>query len=396
MLDTETKHSKHTKFGKVTGIYEKQKGRVNPVIVNFQNGEITESNAKNFKVTLTPDESGRTKVEVESTEGNIFQEVTFDRPKMRQYIAIRNKITKKVKVIEVDSSLLINSVFAPQKAQEDTTDASDFSKNLMNLSKIFGGKKSFSKLHQKDKLNVSTSLMDEDIKEAAKGVKQEEDTDKSLSLRVDEMDSVMELLPPCNRNASKLSEVYILTEILTEEELLALKDQVRNVGLEKELHDADQYSTFFTLNYEQVKKSNEDLENRIAGLLFAETLIKFLLMPSKQITGKKANFCSFSSVIHSKLLNEFCIRSGSSVSRPFSMRDKIACYIIALTLISCNFQIDLKTLAQASSVHLKRLTRLARVIGAVPMTKDGNCYHLKLPLPAMPKSSAAKGKRRIK
>lgn len=72
------------------------------------------------------------------------------------------------------------------------------------------------------------------------GIKQEEDTDKSLSLRVDEMDSVMELLPPCNRNASKLSEVYILTEVLTEEELLALKDQVRNVGLEKELHDADQ------------------------------------------------------------------------------------------------------------------------------------------------------------
>lgn len=72
-------------------------------------------------------------------------------------------------------------------------------------------------------------------------------------------------------------------------------------------------SLFFKFCYNNAKKSKDNLQDRLAGLLFIEVLIKFLKTPTKQLASRRTVFCSFSNAIHSKILNEFCIKSGSSM-----------------------------------------------------------------------------------
>lgn len=61
------------------------------------------------------------------------------------------------------------------------------------------------------------------------------------------------------------------------------------------------------------KKVKDNLVDRLAGVLFIEILIKFIKLPVKKLCGKKTVLCSFSPLITSKILNEFCIRVGSSM-----------------------------------------------------------------------------------
>lgn len=56
-----------------------------------------------------------------------------------------------------------------------------------------------------------------------------------------QMDSLLMILPPCNRTASTLSEVYTLSEIFTDKELEDLKKEVLNLGLVKKETLGDEY-----------------------------------------------------------------------------------------------------------------------------------------------------------
>lgn len=49
-----------------------------------------------MKVTLSPQDDG-TSVEVQSSSGDIYQEVNFGKSTGKQFIAVHNKKTKKVK-----------------------------------------------------------------------------------------------------------------------------------------------------------------------------------------------------------------------------------------------------------------------------------------------------------
>lgn len=66
-----------------------------------------------------------------------------------------------------------------------------------------------------------------------------------------------------------------------------------------------------------------------------------------------------------------------------------------LALIICNFTLDLELFATIFShrMGLKKLTDLARIIGALPNKEDKKIITLKIPLPA-PVSIIKKGKRK--
>lgn len=81
--------------------------------------------------------------------------------------------------------------------------------------------------------------------------------------------------------------------------------------------------------------------------------------------------------------------------RPTSVKDKGVIHCMILALIICNFTLDLELFATIFShrMGLKKLTDLARIIGALPNKEDKKIVTLKIPLPA-PVSIIKKGKRK--
>lgn len=66
------------------------------------------------------------------------------------------------------------------------------------------------------------------------------------------------------------------------------------------------------------------------------------------------------------------------------MKDKALIHILILALTISNFALDLELfrVMLATRTGLKKLTDLARIIGAVPNKDDKKIITLKLPLPA--------------
>lgn len=72
-------------------------------------------------------------------------------------------------------------------------------------------------------------------------------------------------------------------------------------------------------------------------------------------------------------------------SRPNSMRDKVLCYIMVLSLLTDNYVLNLEDVAKEVKGRTKKLQDIGRVLALSPQNyKDKNVLTLKLPLPALP------------
>lgn len=81
--------------------------------------------------------------------------------------------------------------------------------------------------------------------------------------------------------------------------------------------------------------------------------------------------------------------------RPNSVKDKGVIHCMILALITCNFILDIELFATIFQhrMGLKKLTDLARIIGALPNKEDKKVITLKVPLPP-PLSVIKKGKKK--
>ncbi|EEB13285.1 DNA-directed RNA polymerase I-associated factor 53 kDa subunit, putative [Pediculus humanus corporis] len=309
LYDRDADNAELVQTSKISEVHRKVKGRINPVIVTFQNGEINSDQTENMKVNLLPNDFGNTQIEVETNYGHKFvQTNTKEESRATQFLAIRNKKTNKMRIVEVDSALLINSELLHVKNIENSSSSKSKEDDYNKLNKTFGGKKINARLEKKELLNLNSALVIEDMKDIVDGMVKTNDNDITLSQTI-ETESITDLLPPCNRSATNVHDVYILSKILNSEELNALKEEIL-----KEDFDTKSYSEFFITCLAQIQneKSN-NYETNLAGIFYAELLIKFLKIPSKQLKNKNTKFDNCPPIIYTKLIKEFCITTGNTV-----------------------------------------------------------------------------------
>lgn len=147
--------------------------------------------------------------------------------------------------MEVDYELLINSIFPEKKDNEVVVVPKPTGKETITLQKMFGGKRAVRRLDQMEKLNVNPNLNDSELKSALKGsviaialfnTQQKamtfyfSDVDVSVT-QLDESklvdDSLQQILPPCNRDATSIAAVYDVVQLIGEEEIAAMIDEAQ-------------------------------------------------------------------------------------------------------------------------------------------------------------------------
>jgi len=348
-----------------------------------------------------------------STEAGSVEGRSGENPYQKTLLAIRNKKTGKVKLVETNTVLLGPMVAPPPttndvlireqlKADEEVREKSEVEKKeqrtTMNkhLVGLFGQTKGKRAYEQADRMAVESSRLAQKLSQAAAGV-----TEEAVALPTD-LNSAADadhLIPKCNKAANVVEEVYKLTDMITPDEMESLEECA--VGLMEEytsvekIDAAVQSKTFSRLFASHVERLRNN-KKLLCGAIYMEAILQFLnLRAAAFAKGPKgmAQFTHIPAAIRHKVFQEFTSVQGT-VSP--DTRDKAMCHIIVLALLVNKFQADFSELTSCLRTKADQIKRLARLAGATIATDSltkTSFITLKLPLATFDMSALSAKKR---
>lgn len=350
-----------------------------PVLVNFENGTLLKERSEQFKVDLYEDERDGSKRTVsvynegELYEGNILQN---ENSLCQKFILLRNKKTNKVRLIETDQAnvkkVFHDSIFEGNLANEKT----DHQYTRNDLSKKFGSKKSIRATELGQRMKINSEIIKNQLETTVADVTVDKDDLKAVTAE----QSLCNCLPPCNRSATDIKQVYSLEDIFTKIERDSVEEEAKKILAEPPDVNNSRYSFYFNMLFQKMGSSVKLLS--VQCLLYADCIVKFLKTNPKDLKKRDIveSICPYSELVGNKILDTFTLR-GRVVSS--QLRDKAICYLVVITLLAWNYQVNLDLLSQSvGCLGLKKMVPIARAVGLSPKTKD--IWQLKIPLPEIP------------
>ncbi|XP_044011698.1 DNA-directed RNA polymerase I subunit rpa49 [Aphidius gifuensis] len=371
---------------KMEGVIEEiimDQKKIQPIIVKFQNGEIEEEKAKKMQVGLFRDPNENNKTLLSMSNGKmVYKGYRPDQKKEQTYtmLAIRNKNTGKVKLIQAERWLL-----GPVLDKEaNTDDALDKNRaiHLNALNKQFGSKKAKRRTEQYEKMQVNPEDVKEDLEKSVANINV-----KEADLTLQNIEDPLEIhIPPCNRDATSVEEVYSAYDILPKDQLLIL------AAKHEEIVKLERKNAFFVGTLANLMKLPADSKRneKIAILEFIYSTCQWLCLPIKTPKKLLDELCPTSPEIRSFIIKNYSVMSANGRTRPTTIRDKgfVHCLILGLMISDYTLNLELFATMISGKTGLKKLNELARIIGA-RSSKD-NTLNIVLKLPLPPQQSLVK------
>ncbi|KAE8738810.1 hypothetical protein FOCC_FOCC015709 [Frankliniella occidentalis] len=354
----------------------------NSISVNFEHARLKKEDALDLKcgVYTSDNNSNVCTIAAVAADGDVLYQgdvLKEDGDLCRTFLAVRNKKTNKMRLIETSHVMLSPSIGSndiDQLGMEDKKQAH------YNLSHAFGSKKAKRIADQKARMEVNVDSVKDKLSSTVNDIVVKEDM-----LATTEDDSFTKLLPLCNREAKAPADVYPISGLLKRKELESLENYYTKAIESEELKISEMSHLYKHLS----KKIAVGNTTSQALLLYAEALIHFCNLRRSDVKSclkKKEMLCSFSEVLQKRISKEFLSVNGISVSRPQSFLDKAVLHVIIISLHVGVFQLDLDVVAQSiKDMDLNRIRMLARAVGTVPVktqTAVKNLVMLKVPLPS--------------
>ncbi|KYM99324.1 PREDICTED: uncharacterized protein LOC108776851 [Cyphomyrmex costatus] len=363
-----------------------QSNKIQPIIVNFQNGELKDEEAKEISCGLYREQKNNKTVLALSNGHIVYKGYRPDCKKesIRTLLVLHNKRTGKARLFEMERW----EVTPVLDKSEDEDNNSDIDK-IMILNKQFGSKKVKRRTEQYEKLQVNVESVKEDLEKAVSSIEIDR-VDLSTQLSPD--DCLNAVLPACNRNVSNVKDVYNVYDIIPKSKLETLYEH----AMEVLKGDMEGKGTFFKRILKSIQ-SDPDNVNKVALLLYMEMINAWFAMPMKIAKKRDVNVCSISEEVNQHIIDTYSVTSPNGRTRPNFMKDKglIHSLILALTLSNFTLDLELFRVMLETRTSLKKLMDLTKIIGAVSSKDDKKIVVLKVPLPP-PASYVKKGKKSIK
>uniref|UniRef100_A0A0K2TY95 Putative LOC101743619 [Bombyx mori] n=1 Tax=Lepeophtheirus salmonis TaxID=72036 RepID=A0A0K2TY95_LEPSM len=362
-----------TKKATVESVSVQKIGSFGPLIAKFNHGALIEptniksinldvSNTNQFSEDerkLNFDLSLKTDKMIYSSEVSSVKSIKCT-PSRKTYIAIRNKTTNKVRLIETNPIHLGPVVFARNSTNvflNESVDALSTSKGMdrMALKKQlvnkFGQAKGQRFFQQADRMKVDEDAYIDKMALAAENVNLD-------SLNSEIVESNFELIPPINRKATLKEEVYNLKNMISLNEIEALEAIVKTFN-EKYPTEA-KLDAFFKEN--KISKLVESLyKQEKNGLGKASTLgIILYIQGALCFADLKDNYFRNGPIqslpnylpdfVRKNIYTQF-VDDGKLT--PMS-RDKALCHAIVLALLSSDYRIEFKDLVSSVRVQVPK------------------------------------------
>lgn len=363
--------------------------KVQPIIVNFQNGELKDEEANKMSCGLFYDPKKQKTLLALSNGQIVYRGYKPDTSQdlMRTMLVLHNRKTGKVRLVQVER-WQVNAVLEKPVTEDNKGAEND---KVVMLNRQFGSKKAKRKIEQYERMKINVDTVKEQLEEMVSNV----EVDRAdLAMELTENDDITNTaLPPCNRDATMVTDVYNAYDIIPEQKLETLYTKAKEI-----LDDGDSEfegkTKFFVRTLKQLK-SDPDNVKKTALLLYIQAVMTWLNLPLKDTKKRGIVVCPSSSDINTHILDTYSIKSNNGRQRPNSVKDKAVIHCMILALIICNFVLDIELYATIFThrIGLKKLMHLARIIGALPNKEDKKLVTLKIPLPA-PISTVNKKKKK--
>ncbi|XP_076663204.1 uncharacterized protein LOC143366219 [Andrena cerasifolii] len=362
--------------------------KVQPIIVNFQNGELKDEEAKKMSCGVFYDQKERKTLLALSNGHIVYRGYKPDTSQdlMRTMLVFHNKRTGRVRLVQAERWQVAPVLDKPVVENNKYPDAN----KIATLNKEFGSKQVRRRTEQYERLRVDVNSVKEQLEETVANV----DIDRmDLSMQLPDNEFITNTsLPECNRDATNVADVYNVYDIIPESKLETMYEKATEM-----LNDdssVDGKTKFFSRTLKLVK-SDPDSVKKMALLLYIQAVVTWLNMPIKDAKKRGIEVCPFSHEVNSYIMDTYSVQSSHGRLRPTSMKDKGVIHCMILALIINNYALDIELFVTLFShrTGLKKLTGLARIIGAMPNKEDKKIVTLKVPLPG-PLSVTKRGKKK--
>lgn len=346
------------------------KGECYPLIAHFQNGYPSD-NFADQECTILENKISNKKWLASEINDILYTGEECEENLGQTFILARNRTTGKVRLIEAGTIEL-------QPMMKSKLEKSELETSYIDLGRKFGSKRHKKVLEQNERLKINEEVVMEQLKDVSQNVS----IDQLDLSSYNKSDAEEFYIPPINREAHKLEDVYMLSAILSPQQY----DTIFT-----ELDNTDYKSGLFPYVKDIFSSDWSKQETVIA--VYVSTLLSLICKTMKEIGAKKFVACPYSPTLDKVILQQFFTYKGTSRFRPAPYKDKTICYAIVLLFLINNYKIDVASFCKSCRLVEKTASTKISMTGGW-LTKQGTKKIAVLKLP-LNKASLAYSKKRI-
>ncbi|XP_071535361.1 DNA-directed RNA polymerase I subunit RPA49 isoform X1 [Panulirus ornatus] len=311
-----------------------------------------------------------------------------------QFLGILDKATGKMRLMETSSfcahpmletASTTNYLFA--KPHQSFT----YDEKEEVITSAFGSKRAKQLVSHHKQYQVDAQNMSKAVNQAAESVsvKASELIDDSQ-----EEESLVAILPECNREAGCPEDVYKLESIAPDSLLVYFEEFARNLLLEGKNHNPKWTSLCRELLARaKLEKDDENQVRLTCVALYVEYLLSFLRMKSRDLRYFRFNDNNMKGCppkIKNHIMNEYTQHNHNQRFRTRQNEDSAFCCVLVMSLIANKYCLPVNTLLLSLGIPRDKLNLLMKVIGATYVAKS-HSYELKIPLTKLRKPHKRRG-----
>ncbi|XP_055308619.1 uncharacterized protein LOC129572634 isoform X2 [Sitodiplosis mosellana] len=389
-----------------------KKQKRNPVIVQFQNGSLSNEFASGLDVCIAKDiqNENTSSLLLALSKDNVYDGLIDRNPSCnlkKTFIGVRKKTSEEVKLVEVTECSMMSHIYRHNNicytqnlnsSNEHSHMSSESARRI--LFKDFGGKKAIKVLDRKEKMKVNVDAVKEQLDKTLLDISQNHIVKKDEFDRgKEEQDHILqELVPKMNADATKLIDVYNLNELIDVDILESLNDAALKV-LGTSSQDLPIKPTFLSniIKWVQQARFPEDIDNlkRVKACIYIDALLNYF---------KQVNQVHQNSNIKLKPISQVTSKLDSHIKKKFSQPNinkptktnyvvhKTCCYIIVLSLlVSDRYEMDIQNIVEETGISKTNLFKMMNSIAVRPKAKSSI---ISIRMPSQLKSFATNFRRR--
>ncbi|XP_048003024.1 DNA-directed RNA polymerase I subunit RPA49-like [Leguminivora glycinivorella] len=341
------------------------KGPIYPMLINFQNGYPSEDFES--ECAIIQDTDNGTKMIATELDDLVYYGNEQNEDLGKTLILARDRKTGKVRLIEVGNAELI-----PYRKVDLNSSQQETSR--LELSRKFGSKKQKQQMEQREKLKSNVVTVTEQMQNVTANVTADQ-LDLSSYNKTDSEDFY---IPPMDKDATKVEEVYPIEQIMSEEDYENILTELKEVDFVEHYHPY----------IKSLVKGRTYSPQLTVLAVYTSELIKFTHVGCRDLLKKDFKVCDFSNTLNNialKCFTEFNKGVRKQRVRPGYLKDKLICHIMVFVLILSNFKYMFEPLCAALKMSPKSqacLNKIRLIRATVVHADGGKMLQLKLPLPA--------------
>ncbi|KOC60835.1 hypothetical protein WH47_05613, partial [Habropoda laboriosa] len=198
--------------------------KIQPIIVNFQNGALKDEEAKKMSCGVFYDQKKK-KTTLALSNGQIVYKgykPDMDQDMMHTMLVVHNRKTGKVRLVQVER-WQVTAVLDKPVVEDNMADEA----KIAMLNKQFGSKRVKRRTEQHERLQMNVEHIKEQLKDTVTDV----EIDRTeLSIELPENEYITNTaLPECNRNANTPNDVYNIYDIIPKNKLKTMYDYAADI-----------------------------------------------------------------------------------------------------------------------------------------------------------------------